>query len=46
MLNVTVDESIAAQVHRIAAASVDTISSIAEKALADHLDWEQPASTG
>lgn len=41
MLNVTVDESLAAEVRSEAAASGRTVSSVVEEALAEHLSWER-----
>ena len=40
VLNITVSESVAARVRRIAAAEGTTISSVVERALADELRWE------
>jgi hypothetical protein len=40
VLNVTVSESVAARVRRIAAEEGTTISSVVERALADELRWE------
>jgi hypothetical protein len=40
VLNVTVAESVAAAVRRIAALEGTTISSVVERALADHMRWE------
>lgn len=41
VLNVTVDESLAAEVRSEAAASGRTVSSVVEEALAEHLSWER-----
>jgi hypothetical protein len=40
VLNITVSESVAARVRRIAAVEGTTISSVVERALADELRWE------
>lgn len=40
MLNITVSESVAAAVRRIAALEGTTISSVVERALADEVRWE------
>jgi hypothetical protein len=40
VLNVTVDESVAADVRLAAAARGSTISSVVEEALRKHLEWE------
>jgi post-segregation antitoxin (ccd killing protein) len=40
VLNVTVDESLAAEVRQVAAERGATISSVVERALRDSLEWE------
>lgn len=46
VLNVTVDESLAAEVRGAAAASGRTVSSVVEEALAEHLAWERTRLEG
>jgi predicted transcriptional regulator len=46
VLNVTVSESIAAAVREAAAGSDSTISSVVERALAEHLAWERKRLDG
>jgi predicted transcriptional regulator len=41
VLNITVDEEIAADVRSAAKSRGSTISSVVEKALAEYLEWEQ-----
>ncbi|MGE5287280.1 MAG: hypothetical protein ACM3ML_08780 [Micromonosporaceae bacterium] len=46
VLNVTVSESLATAVRETAAASDSTISSVVERALAEHLAWERKRLDG
>jgi post-segregation antitoxin (ccd killing protein) len=46
VLNVTVSESLAAAVREAAAESESTISSVVERALAEHLAWERKRLDG
>ena len=46
VLNVTVSESVAATVRRIAALEGTTISSVVERALADEVRWERKRREG
>lgn len=46
VLNVTVSESLATAVREAAAASDSTISSVVERALAEHLAWERKRLDG
>lgn len=46
MLNVTVDEAVAADVRLAAEENGTTISSVVERALAEYLDWERIRAEG